>query len=868
MPLAPGIRLGPHELIDLLGAGGMGEVFRARDTRLGRDVAIKVIGADDTGDPSRRQRFQREARAIAALSHPHICAIHDVGSEAGIDYLVLELVQGQTLASRLRRGPLPLDEALARGIEIAQALDHAHRAGIVHRDLKPGNVMLTLTGAKVLDFGLARITRGDTDTPLAPASNSTASLTEAGGVLGTLPYMAPEQIEGRVADARTDVFAFGTTLYEMVTGTRAFEAASTPGLIGAILRGDTPSLAAAQPNLPPALDHIVRTCLAKDPEARFASLNDVAITLQWARDATREARQMASMSGTAASRRSWWLAIAALAALGAVGTIVWLKPSVPAGTELRLEISTPRTLAPHEFALSPDGRSIVAHIAGGGPSHLWVRQLETGAVRQLESGAFPFWSPDSNSIGYFAGGSLRRVDLIDGKVQRLAAANPGRGGSWNGDGTILFASLDGPIMRIPEAGGEARPATRMEAGQTAHRFPHFLPDNRHFLYYVVGNDDQRGLYLASLDGVGQRIAAADSAAVALSNDRIIFNTQGVIAVHQLDRTRGTLVGEPQTIIESAPINPYLAPEVSVAATGAIAYRSWVDERQLRWFDRAGTPLESVGEPSRDGLRKPRLSPDGKRLAVDRIVLGNRDVWIRDLANGAMTRFTTDRSLDGYPVWSPDGSEIAFLSDRHGSYDIFVKSSNGTGPEKELLRAAGNQWPLDWSRDGRWLLYYDAKNAGDLWAMPVVGEDRTPVPIAQSPFAESDAALSPDGRWVAYPSNDSGRAQIVVQSFPKATAKWQVSVTGGLGPVWSANGKELYFIAPDGKLTVVPVQATSADFKYGTAFALFQPRIVNTSIASNGAEFVVAADGRTLVIEAVDDVPAPITVILNWNGRAR
>ncbi len=870
MTIGSGTRLGAYELTDFLGAGGMGEVFRARDTRLGRDVAIKVIGGDGTSDPDQRHRFQREARAIAAISHPHICTIHDVGSEDGVDYLVLELVQGESLASRLRRGPLSLDDALARGIEIAQALDCAHRAGIVHRDLKPGNVMLTPTGAKVLDFGLARITRGETDTPPGPAETNTVSLTQAGVVLGTLPYMAPEQIEGRVADARTDVFAFGATLYEMLTGKRAFEAGSTPGLIAAIVQGETPSLSAMQPTIPLALDRIIRTCLEKAPEARFSTLNDVAINLRWARESARNMPATgASAAGTPRFRTLFAaLTLVALAAAGTAWTTGWSMASDPATAELHLEISTPRTLAPHEFALSPDGQSIVASVAGNGAGYLWVRQLNTTASREIEGGSFPFWSPDSRSIGYFGGGDLKRVDLIDGKIQTLAAVEIGRGGSWSSDGTILFASPDGPIMRVSATGGEARAATRIAAGQTAHRFPQFLSDNQHFLYYAVGNADQQGLYLTSLDGVGTRIADADSAAAVLSNDRIIFNTQGVIAVHQLDLKRGALVGQPQTLIESAPINPYLALGVSVAASGAIAYRAWVDQRQLRWFSRDGTPLEPVGEPSRDGSRRARLSADGKRLALDRVVLGNRDVYIRDLFNGATSRFTTDRSLDGFPVWSPNGSEIAFQSDRNGSFDILVKSTAGTGPEKELLRAPGNQWPLDWSRDGRWLLYADAANAGDLWAMPMVGQDRTPVPIARSTFAERDAALSPDGRWVAYPSNESGTNQIVVQSFPQAREKWSVSVNGGLGPVWSANGRELFFVAPDGKLMVVPVPATSEAFKYGAASALFQTRIVNTGSAINGAEFALSADGRILVNEAVDDMPAPITVILNWKADVK
>ena len=384
MAIGSGTRLGAYEVTGSLGAGGMGEVFRARDTRLGRDVVIKVIGGDGTSDADKRHRFQREARAIAALSHPHICTIHDVGSEDGIDYLVLELVPGESLAARLRRGPLPLDEALARGIEIAQALDCAHRAGIVHRDLKPGNVMLTPNGAVVLDFGLARITRGDTDTPEGPVETNTVSLTQAGVVLGTLPYMAPEQIEGRVADARTDVFAFGATLYEMLTGQRAFESGSTPGLIGAIVRGETPSLLALQPKIPRAVDDIIRTCLEKAPEARFSSLNDVAINLRWARESARQMQATATSAGGAARFLPVFVALslAALVAVGTVAATVWSRTSDAATAELHLEISTPRTLAPHEFALSPDGQSIVASIAGNGPAHLWVRQLDTATSRR------------------------------------------------------------------------------------------------------------------------------------------------------------------------------------------------------------------------------------------------------------------------------------------------------------------------------------------------------------------------------------------------------------------------------------------------------------------------------------------------------
>jgi Tol biopolymer transport system component len=398
-------------------------------------------------------------------------------------------------------------------------------------------------------------------------------------------------------------------------------------------------------------------------------------------------------------------------------------------------------------------------------------------------------------------------------------------------------------------------------------FPQFFPDNRHFLYYVVGNQEQQGLYLASLDGVATRIADADSGAAVLSSDRVVFNTQGVIAVHQLDLTRGVIVGQPQTVIES-PTSPYFVLGLSASRTGVMAYRTAPGQRQLRWFDRDGTPLEHVGEPSRDGIRRARLSADGKRLALDRTALGNRDIYIRDLFNGAMTRFTTDRAMDGFPVWSPSGREIAFESDRNGSLDIFVKSTAGTGPEEELLRAAGNQWALDWSRDGRWLLYVDGANAGDLWAMPMVGNDRTPIPIARSMFAELDGALSPDGHWVAFPSNESGTTQVVVQSFPKGTKRWQVSVNGGLGPEWSANGRELFFVAPDGRLMVVPVPPTSGTFLYGAASTLFQTRIANTSIPINGAEFAVSADGRFLVNESVDDVPAPITVILNWKAGVK
>jgi hypothetical protein len=462
---------------------------------------------------------------------------------------------------------------------------------------------------------------------------------------------------------------------------------------------------------------------------------------------------------------------------------------------------------------------------------------------------------------------LKRFDVGSGTQQTLAPAPSGRGGSWNADDIILFALQEGsPILQMSAGGGEPRPATRLEAGHIAHRFPEFLPDGRHFVYFVAGDATVQGIYLATLDGpTSTRLAAADSAAAVLPPDRLAYNTQGVIVVRRLDLASAALTGPAETLIESSPINPYSPVGISAAA-GVIAYRGWTERRTLRWFDRFGAPLGDVGDADLTGVRTPRLSPDGRHLAFDRSPLGNRDLWVRDLTTGSVNRLTSDPALDGFPVWSPDSKQLAFHSDRSGSYDLYVKELSGTAPEVPLLQAPGAQNPLDWSSDGRFLLFMDDANGRDIRALPLTGADRTPITIAGSAFAEVDAVVSPDSHWVALVTNESGKFEIVVQSFPQIAAKWQVSTAGGIGPRWSVDGRELYFTAPDATIMTVPLLRSAAGIPFGKPAVLFQSRIVGATTAPNKAEYDVSRDGRFLINQATDEALPPIQLILNWRPR--
>jgi len=888
MALAPGTRLGPYTISAPIGAGGMGEVYRATDTRLGRTVAIKVLPEHVASDPERKQRFEREAKTLAALSHPHICPIHDVGSQGGIDFLVMEYLEGETLEQRLKKGALPLDQALHIGIQIADALAAAHRAGIIHRDLKPGNIILTKSGAKLLDFGLAKTGAPAAMGTLSMLPTTPPNLTAQGAILGTFQYMAPEQLEGREADARTDIFAFGAVLYEMVTGKKTFEGKSQASLIAAILEREPPPMSSLQPLVPPLLDRIVRTCLAKEADDRWQTARDLLRELRWAA----ERREMSAAGGTAAPTRSrtrlvWALGAAAVLAIAALAvvTTLYARRTIPEPVVTRLDVVTPPTSDAFSFALSSDGRQLAFVANGEKGSQLWLRPLDQVSAQPLagtEGASFPFWAPNGRAVGFFAEGKLKRIDLTGGALQVLADAPYPRGGTWNADGVIVFApTIADPLLRVAATGGTAVPVTQLVAGQGSHRWPQFLPDGRRFLFLMAtGQPQTQGVYVGSLDG-GEptRVMPAETAAVYVAPGYLLLASQGLLAAYPFDAAGATVTGEPIPVAQAVGTDDgAFHSAFSVSAQGVLAYRAGAgSRRQLVWVDRTGKILGGIGEPDEVTPANPELAPDGQRVAVSRGVQGNFDVWLIETGRGVASRFTFDVAVENAPVWSPDGSQVVFRSSRKGVHDLFEKPASGTADEQPLLVTSEAKSPLDWSPDGGFLLYstQDAKTGSDLWVLPLTGE-RKPFALVQTSFEEIEGQFSPDGRWLAYASNESGRYEIYIRTFPEAGGKWQVSVTGGLQPRWRGDGRELFYVAPDARLMAVPVRLAPAThvLEAGAPVALFPARLATgANIAPAGfqarAQYAVAPDGRFLMTVAADDeVASPITVVHDWDAALK
>jgi eukaryotic-like serine/threonine-protein kinase len=736
----------------------MGEVYRARDARLDRTVAVKVLPEHVAADPEWTERFVREAKTLAALSHPHICPVFDVGRQDGIDFLVMEYLEGDTLAQRLAMGALPIAQALAIAIQIADALDKAHRAGIVHRDLKPGNIMLTKAGGKLLDFGLAKAAP-----PLGDASNPSMlatkppNLTVQGTILGTFQYMAPEQLEGHEADARTDIFAFGALLHETVTGRKAFEGTSQASLLSAILKDHPPpvsSLASASP----LVDRIVSRCLAKDADGRFQSAHDLLITLRWAAELDGRPAgvifpdaQPIDRSGT----RAWMLATAA--SVAAVALLAWpamqhLRRTVPQPLVTRLDFVTAETADPFSFALSPDGRQIAYVATTDSEPRLWVRPLDQVTGRALpgtEGATQPFWSPHGSAIGFFADGRLKRVDLAGGAPRVLADAPVARGGTWNRDDVILYSPMvNTTIMRVSATGGTPAPVTKLIPGQGTHRWPHFLPDGRRFFFLAaLGLADTRGIFLGSLDGSdARRVLNADSS-VAYQDGKLLVVSQGALVAYSFDAARGAVDGDAITLAQGVGVDAGGATGLSgfsVSATGVLAHRNAATaRRQLLWVDRAGKRLGPIGPIDESAPATPDPSPDAQRVAVFRNVRGNPDVWIVEVERGILSRFTSDPAVDANPLWSPDGRRIVFSSNRNGHWDLFEKAADGVTDERPLLENEQEKSPLDWSRDGRHILYavQDAKTRSDLWALPVT-DDGKAFPIAQTSLTRCTAGSRP------------------------------------------------------------------------------------------------------------------------------
>ena len=880
--LSPGTRLGPYQVTALLGAGGMGEVYKATDTRLNRTVAIKVLAGHVAPDPQRRDRFEREAKTLASLSHPNICPIHDVGSVDGTDYLVMECLDGQTLADRLTAGQLPLEKALETAIEIADALDAAHRAGIVHRDLKPGNIMLTRSGAKLLDFGLAKATGVvASEAGGSILATTVADLTAAGVILGTFPYMAPEQIEGGEADARTDVFALGAVLFEMLTGRRAFEGHSAASLMGAILNEVPPPISSAlaarndrfvDPRDLHHLDYTVGRCLAKDPNDRWQSARDLVLHLRWIAENRSKTAALTEAAAPPRIRHAapWILAILALTtSLG----LAWvaLQRATPRVPVVRFSIDPPADAvfaptnwisAPHP-SVSPDGR-YVAFLAqvGTEPVRLWVRALDSVEARPLDGtdgASFPFWSADSRLLGFFAEGSLKTVDLLGGAAHRVCSAPAGEGGTWNREGTILFApGTSGGLYRVSAGGGVPTAVTTPSPsrGSAPHRWPSFLPDGRRFVFH-----EGDGISLGTLDTNDVRfLIEADSQAVYSAAGYLLFVRGWTLLAQPFDATRGTVSGEPRPIAEgiSRALNNAA---FSVSETGALIYRSGrLVNRQLTWFDRSGKPIGSVGGVH--DFNGVHLSPDERRVAYHRHDgRANGDVWIVDIVRGNSERVTLNAE-NLSPVWSPDGAQLAYASNRaSGVNNLWIKPSNGTAGDTLLLASTVNKTPRSWSPDGMFIAYVSTGGRGDIWILPLSGS-RTPVPFAQTDFDERDPMFSPNGRWLAYQSDESGHNEVYVRPFPGGEGRWMISTGGGATPKWRGDGRELFYQL-NREIWAVAISPVATGLEVGTP-----QRVLDIGAGSSGWD--VARDGqRILVGRGVEDrAPGALTVTINWAEALR
>jgi len=883
MTIAAGSRLGPYEILSPLGAGGMGEVYRARDTRLDRTVAIKVLSSHLSSSPEVRQRFEREARTISQLSHPHICALHDVGREGETEYLVMEYLEGETLADRLLKGPLPLEQTLRFGIQIADALDKAHRQGIVHRDLKPGNVMLTKSGVKLLDFGLAKVVA-----PVSKQSSLTAlptqmNLTQEGTILGTFQYMAPEQLEGREADARTDIFAFGCVVYEMATGKKAFSGATQASLISSILRDEPQPISRIQAMSPPALDRIVKTCLAKDPEDRWQSAGDVAKELKWIGEGS--AGAIPSIIAGGRKRRevlAWGIAVLAVV-LGALAVLVSRRS--PAPEELmRFTIMPPSGQSFLGFTeLSPDARRIAFLLQDeGGRNSIAVRSLDSLEMRRLpgtEDARGVFWSPDGREIAFFSEGRLKRIGADGGPVQTICESGGAFSGAWSRQGTILFTKEFGaPILAVPAAGGTPAPATALDParGEVAHFHPAFLPDGRHFLFVARNIDPEKtSVMLASVGSKDvRRLFHADSAAVFADPGYLLFARDNALFAARFDPGSSKLLGEPAPALEQVRYGTEDNILTLSAAGNRVAYLPWLMRRRLVWVDRKGRELGTLGEIG--GYEDVRISPDGQRVAValrDPAHGQNEDVWVLDASRGTGTRITAERTDEFDPAWFPDGERLVYVSDHVGFYDLYERPASG-GAEKILMRTKQDKVLPTVSPDGRHLLLSASEAGNFARVLAPLSERGDSVRLsANSRFSEEHAVISPDGRWTAFDSSESGQREVYVQPLPDGP-KRQVSIGGGQMPVWNRNGSELFYAARDGMLMSAALRLAAGRLEIAEPQPLFLLRFgVSGEVQFQRHPYDVSPDGqRFLVIRRAPDTEADgAVVVTNWTavlGKAR
>jgi Tol biopolymer transport system component len=839
-----------------------------------------------------RQRFEREAKTISQLSHSHICALYDVGNQDGVEYLVMELLEGETLADRLGKGSLPLEQTLRFGTEIADALDKAHRQGIVHRDLKPGNVMLTKSGVKLLDFGLAKamappVQSAVTSLPTVMGS-AKENLTEAGTILGTFQYMAPEQLEGREADARTDIFAFGCVLYEMATGRKAFTGASQASLISSIMKEEPAPISTTSPTTPAALDRVVKRCLSKDPEDRWQNAADLKSELKWIAEGGSQSGIPAPV--TQASRRGApWIPIAAALAIGALGfSAAWMLRRPQPAPLLRASIELPPRMDfdPQNtaLALSPDGTTLAIDASGpDGKRQLWVRRLDGFVVQPLagtEDATCPFWSPDSKTIGFFAEGKLKKVPASGGTVQTICDAPDGRGGSWSEKDVIVFAPAPfGGLSKVPAAGGAPAVLTKQEKPGFTDRLPWFLPGGKKFLYLTGSqtSDKEKTTAINCLDldtGKSTLVALESSEGRYAAPGYLLFVREGNLMAQPFDPSSARTTGEAVPVAERVRFTaPRWSGNFAASQTGRLIFHSGGVARktQLTWFDLDGKELGKVGEPG--SVATTKISPDGTRVATT--VLGGPigtvpEVWLYELARGVSSRFVFGGQGSFFPVWSPDGTKIAY-GDIGGG--IVIKAADGTSEPRVLWPSKTNTWPLSWSPDGKWILFrvQDPKSGGlDLWIVGADGKEAAR-PLIATPAEEMSGEISPDGKWLTYTSNESGRREVYLVAFPNLGEKRQVSTAGGVFPGWVGSNRICFLQPPENKLFAVDVDFRGSSVLVGAAQPLFGGRPLPRSIGfGNAFGASISPDGkRVLMPVPTDEEASPLLrVVSDWVSEVR
>jgi eukaryotic-like serine/threonine-protein kinase len=897
--ISSGTRLGPYEVADALGAGGMGEVYRGRDTRLDRPVAIKVLPPHLASNPDFKLRFEREARVISSLNHPNICTLHDVGEQEGVGYLVMELCEGESLADRLLRGPLPTEQLLQYGIQIADALDRAHRSGVVHRDLKPGNIMLTKAGAKLLDFGLAKpaLLAGSSSNPPVSAQPAHPSifegatqqkpLTAEGSIVGTFQYMAPEQFEGLEADARSDIFAFGCVLYEMATGKRPFEGKTKASLIASILEREPQPISETRPLTPPALQRVISTSMAKDPDDRWQSAHDILLELRWISEAGSQAGVAAPLAMKRKNRERLAWSLAAIAAAAAIGAAAMLYRATSGAAPLALNIA-PNTGTSFNFggeaigalAMSPDGRSVVFPLKdAAGKTSLWLRDIGQPAARLLpgtEDGVWPFWSPDNRHVAFFAGGKLKKVAIGGGNPTVLCPVqNNPRPGSWNKEGTIIFSpSSLTSIYKIQASGGKPVSVTALAEGETTHRWATFLPDGRHFIYltgtHVNTESETNAVYVSSLDGMKPKLLLRTRSNAAYAAGHLLYVEQGNLMARRMNLKR--LEVEDNAVPIAGGVfhsSSFFLGGFSVAGNRSLVYRAGSTDElvQISWFDRSGRNLGKVGEPTPWGAMA--LAPDGQSFVAEvHEDSGSSDLWLYDLERNIRTRFTFRPLSEFAPVWSRDGSHIVYsgiaMEQGQGQvWDLYIKPSTGGGAEQILYASEHNKTPTDWSPDGRYLAftYWDLqRQKSAISLLPLQGEKK-PIPFLPSEFSMAGLAFSPDGKWVLYLSDESGKREAYVAPFPGPGGKWQVSNGGAAFAAWRKGGSEIIY-GSGASIRAVDIGLAGESLRIGAARLLFE----NAAVSSGD----VSADGeRFLLAHQLADAPQDtVTILTDWTAALK